>query len=86
MVYVVAHNSVEAWIRSDSQAHVNRGERVWKTEEEATLWRDKHAKSMSTFSVLADWDRDTVTIDKDSNTRVLVGAYKLETILREERT
>lgn len=86
MVYVVAHKSVEAWIRCDSQAHASRGERVWETEEEAALWRDKHAKSLSIFSVLADWDRDTVLVDKDSNARVLVGAYKLETISREERT
>jgi hypothetical protein len=59
MLYTVLNKREDKHIRTESQACVRRGDRVWRTYREARIWRDRNEPRMGIFGVLADWGADT---------------------------
>jgi len=62
MLYTVLDKKKSREIRTDSQASVSRGDKVWKTLREARAWRDHHEHHKGVFAVLADWGSEVEAV------------------------
>jgi hypothetical protein len=76
MLYTVLDKKRSREIRTDSQANVSRGDRVWKTLREARTWRDQHEHSKGVFAVLADWDSEVKPVPGEKY-GVLLSVFKV---------